>query len=126
MEGFDYDYYETFIPVANLTIVRIFLSIAAIKSWPIIQLDVNNAFLHDGLQEEVYMSLPYGFNSKGESKLVCKLKNSLYGLSKPQDNGLQSFSQLCWHLLNPSQITPFQQSRRCLSYHVSHYMLMIF
>jgi hypothetical protein len=36
------------------------LSIAASRSWPIRQLDVKNAFLHD-LEETVYAHQPAGF-----------------------------------------------------------------
>ena len=43
-------------------------------------MDVKTTFLHEDMEEEIYMKQPEGFVVKGKKELVCKLKKSLYGL----------------------------------------------
>ncbi|RVW21529.1 Retrovirus-related Pol polyprotein from transposon TNT 1-94 [Vitis vinifera] len=58
-------------PDGQIASVRLLLSMAAMCSWPLYQLDIKNAFLHGDLVEEVYMEQPPGFVAQGESGLVC-------------------------------------------------------
>ena len=62
--------------------IRLILSLAVSNQWSIRQLDVQNAFLHGVLEEDVYMKQPLGYEHKEFSDYVCKLDKSLYGLKQ--------------------------------------------
>nr|GEU40224.1 retrovirus-related Pol polyprotein from transposon TNT 1-94 [Tanacetum cinerariifolium] len=79
-EGIDFE--ESFVSVARLEAIRIFLAYATHKNMVVYQIDVKTAFLNGNLREEVYVSQPDGFVYKDNANHVHKLKKALYRLKQ--------------------------------------------
>jgi len=77
------DYFDTFTPVVSWATVRILLILTVILGWDTKQVDYTCAFLHASIKEDVYVSMPRGFE---EEYNVLKLTRSLYGLRQSPRN----------------------------------------
>ncbi|GJY14183.1 retrovirus-related pol polyprotein from transposon TNT 1-94 [Tanacetum coccineum] len=76
------DFEESFVLVALLEAVRLFVPYAAHRSFPVYQMDVKIAFLYGPLKEEVYVNKPEGFVDLYHPDQVYHLKKELYGLKQ--------------------------------------------
>jgi hypothetical protein len=76
------DYNDVFSLVVKYSSIRALLGIVAMHDVKLEQLDVKTTFLHDDLEEEIYMDQPEGFIVPGKENFVCKLKKSLYDLKQ--------------------------------------------
>jgi hypothetical protein len=76
------DFFETFVPTANMSTIHTVLTMAAQRDWEIHQVDVKSAYLYASLQEEIYMRAPPGYLKEGQQGKVLKLKRSLPGLKQ--------------------------------------------
>lgn len=74
------DFFDNFFAAAKTVTIRILLALAAQNNWLLHQCDVNNAFLHGYLDEELYMTPPLGYPTQDGQ--VCRLKRSIYGLKQ--------------------------------------------
>jgi hypothetical protein len=66
------DFFNTYLPVARLTIVCVLLSLAVSHGLLVLN------------EEEIYMTQPDEFVVKGQDDKVCKLLKSLYGQTPKQ------------------------------------------
>lgn len=75
------EYQDNFSHVAKLVKVRVFLVIAIAHGQPIHKLDIDNVYLHEHIEEDLYMNPPEGYTKVAKGQ-VCKLIKSICGLKQ--------------------------------------------
>ena len=77
-EGIDYK--DTFSPVSSNDSFRIIMALVTHYDLELHQMDIKTVFLNGNIDETIYMVQPENFESNDSKQLVCKLKQSIYGL----------------------------------------------
>lgn len=72
------DYMDTFALVAKLNTIRVLLFPVTIFNLYLKEFNVNHAFFHDNLVEEIYIDISPGFKERLRGNKVCRLKKILY------------------------------------------------
>ncbi|GBL72856.1 Retrovirus-related Pol polyprotein from transposon RE1 [Araneus ventricosus] len=88
------DYFDTFSPVINFTLVRFIVILVTMKGWLCNHLDIKSAYLYAPLNifmEDIFMEQPSGFVIDNENNSVFKLKKALCGLKQA---GREWYSEL--------------------------------
>lgn len=92
------DYKEIFSPVVKYTTIRVMPALIVQYDLEVEQIDVKTVFLHDDLDETIYMVQPRGFIDSKRPNHACLLNRSLYGFKNRLGNGIKDLTILC-HLL---------------------------
>nr|GFB36659.1 hypothetical protein [Tanacetum cinerariifolium] len=100
-EGIDFE--ESFVMVAHIEAIPIFIANAASKNITIYQMDVKTTFLNGELKKEVYVSQPKGFVDPDHLTHVYHLKKALYGLKQAPRAWFTSFLKSRRHFINQSK-----------------------
>lgn len=87
VEGIDYN--EIYSPVVKHTSIRIMLALVNQLDLEFEQLDVKTVFLHENLEETIFMDQPEGFIATKDKNKVCLLRKSLYGLKQSAKSARQ-------------------------------------
>ena len=106
------DYEDTFSPVAKSSTIRLVFAVATQFNWPMKQLDINNTFLHNYLNEPVYVTQPPGLIDIVNPTHACRLSKSLYGLKQAPRAGYERLRQSLLELditISPSDSSLFIQ-----------------
>nr|GFA71273.1 retrovirus-related Pol polyprotein from transposon TNT 1-94 [Tanacetum cinerariifolium] len=67
------DYNEVFSPVVRHTSIRVILALTECKDYEVEQLDVKTTFLHENIEEVIYMKQPPGYE-QDNMLIACKSK----------------------------------------------------
>jgi hypothetical protein len=92
------DYTKTFSPVVKPATIRSVLTVAVMQGWTLRQMDVNNAFLHGQITEDVYMSQPPGFKDQSKPNHVCRLRKAIYRLKQAPQAWYSTLKDALIHL----------------------------
>jgi hypothetical protein len=82
MQTWNINYHETFMPVMSIENFCFLLAYTVAHDLEIHQMDVEAAFLHAPLTEEVYVAQPEGYIDKEHPNYICQLHKSLYSLKQ--------------------------------------------
>ena len=87
------DFHDTYSPTAKLFTLRTVLACGVKLGMHFNQMDIKSNHLNAPIQEDIYMEQPEGYQKC--KQMVCKLKQSLYGLKQ---SGRNRFECLSSHL----------------------------
>nr|GEX99581.1 ribonuclease H-like domain-containing protein [Tanacetum cinerariifolium] len=97
--------------------IRCIISLAASNSWPMFQLDINNAFLYRKLVEDVYMKLPEGYFDKNDNRVYVLTRSftQIEFLNVSSKNKLKSIVEdksLLGHYLSQMMHSPMHSHHK--------------
>ena len=109
------DVRDAFVPTLKMVPLRLMFSISASLNLELHHLDIETAFLHGHLKEEIYMEQPSHFLDPQFPNYVCKVHKSLYSLK--QSPGMWHFklhTYLVSIVFKPNQISIFARMALCM------------